>query len=79
LTSKLHSDVDKVVNLERQLQNEARLLDEQSKQCVTLIKQWMDMSNKLNNSLKELGMITHYCTVIEGDIREVAETLRLSK
>ncbi|RKP08740.1 GCN5-like 1 [Thamnocephalis sphaerospora] len=79
LADTLNAGVSMVFTNERQLQQQARMLNEQTERCVELTNQWLEMSKKLNGALKELGMVGHYCKVIEGDAREMAETLRLAK
>ncbi|KAI9595122.1 GCN5-like 1 [Syncephalis fuscata] len=79
LAETLNAGVGKLFANERELRQQASQLDRQTARTIELTKQWLSLSSKLNGAIKELGMVSHFCKVIEGDAREVAETLRIAK
>ncbi|RKP27981.1 GCN5-like 1 [Syncephalis pseudoplumigaleata] len=78
LAETLNAGVGQVFANERELRQQASKLDRQTARTMELTKQWLALSGKINGAIKELGMVTHFCKVIEGDARELAETLRVA-
>jgi len=71
----VNAGVTEVYVNQKLLDNEARELQAQAARFSKQTKQWVALCEQLNNSLKEIGDIENWASVMEDDVVAIAATL----
>ncbi|XP_065052884.1 biogenesis of lysosome-related organelles complex 1 subunit 1-like [Rhopilema esculentum] len=71
----LNSDVESAYNNQRQLEAEAKQLQNNVSRLTKQTQQWISMIDNFNHTLKELGDVENWARAIETDMIAIASAL----
>ncbi|KAF8359202.1 blos-1 [Pristionchus pacificus] len=73
----LNSKVGVAYHNEKKLDVEAKRFDQNSAHLTKHTEQWMVLADSLNHALKEVGDVEHWTRMMECDLEQIVETLKL--
>ena len=75
ITKSLNSQVEILHENQRKLENQCKVLRQESEKIMSQSQNWMKMYSSLNSSFKQLGDINNWASVLEAEMAEVSAAI----